>query len=78
MGHNKNILYCVLDRVLEFSDRTFQERVWLRGEGPEVSDYGECLDDFNTVSESIIKNPKRFNLTEKQQQNFISNISLVK
>ena len=33
----------VLSVVKEISDETFQTRVWLRGEGPEVSSFEEAI-----------------------------------
>jgi hypothetical protein len=36
----------VVNVLEEFSSREFQERVWLRGEGPEVSSYDEAVNRF--------------------------------
>lgn len=32
-----------LDNIQCLASKSFQERVWLRGEGPEVSDYNEAI-----------------------------------
>jgi len=36
----------VVKVLTEFSSQEFQERVWLRGEGPEVSSYEEAVNRF--------------------------------
>jgi len=39
-----NITYSHIEQCLkELSDSEFQQRVWLRGEGPEVSSYSEVV-----------------------------------
>ena len=34
---------CVLSTIVQIGDREFQERVWLRGDGPEVSSWEEII-----------------------------------
>jgi hypothetical protein len=40
-----NSLCGLLDSIEELCDRAFQDRVWLRGAGPEVSCYTEAMAD---------------------------------
>ena len=36
----------LIDTVTDFASSEYQERVWRRGEGPEVSSYGEAREFF--------------------------------
>lgn len=43
MRLNKNAIEHIELCLKQLSDKEFQERVWLRGEGPEVSSYAEVV-----------------------------------
>lgn len=55
-----------LKNISHFSNREYQERVWVRAEGPECYDIDEAVLDFLEYGEIILSNPKQFNLSEKQ------------
>lgn len=48
------------------SDKEYQKRVWLRGEGPEVDDFDETVCHFSQEANGIIANYKDFGITEVQ------------
>jgi hypothetical protein len=64
----KQILACCLDIIKDISDKEYQKRVWIRGEGPEVDDFDETVCNFFQDGDGIIKNYKDFGLTEHQYQ----------
>lgn len=61
----KNFLVSV---IKEISDQEFQERIWLRGEGPEISSADELFcnffDDINI--EEVMKNYKKYEISNSQ------------
>lgn len=56
-------------RIMEhISDKDYQKRVWIRGEGPEVDDFDETVCHFSQEGDGIIEKYKDFGLTEHQYQ----------
>ena len=55
-----------LRNVSHISDKEYQERVWLRGEGPEVDDFGETVCYFFDAGDPILKQYKAYHITEDQ------------
>ncbi len=53
----------IIDHI---SDKDYQERVWIRGEGPEVDDFDETVCHFSQEGDGIIEKYKEFGLTEMQ------------
>ena len=64
----KTILEEFLHVVCSISDKSFQERIWIRGEGPEVDDFTETVCDFFDLGECIFDRYEEYNLTEQQQE----------
>jgi hypothetical protein len=64
----KQILTSVLETVEGISNKEYQERVWIRGEGPEVDDFDETVNFFFLDGEGVIEKYKEFELTEDQYQ----------
>ena len=64
----KTILEGFLITVCIISDKSFQERIWIRGEGPEVDDFTETVCDFFDLGECIFDRYEEYNLTEQQQE----------
>lgn len=64
----QNIKEFLIQLILELSDKEYQERVWLTGEGPEIGSAGEFLcnffDDLNL--EEIIENYKKYEIYNYQ------------
>ena len=54
-------------RVVEgFSSSRYQQRVWVRGEGPEVDDFDDSINNFFEGCDGILVDHQNFGLTEKQ------------
>ena len=64
--HREPILETFLDTVDGISDKKYQERVWIRAEGPEWDDLGETYNYFFDNGEPIIDEYKKHKLTEVQ------------
>ena len=50
------------------SDKDYQIRIWIGGEGPEVDDFDETVCHFFQEGDGIIEKYKDFGLTENQVQ----------
>lgn len=55
----------IMDHI---SDKEYQKRVWIRGEGPEVDDFDETVCHFSQEGDGIIEKYTDFGLTEHQCQ----------
>jgi hypothetical protein len=64
----KQILKCLLETIEGISDKEYQKRVWIRGEGPEVDDFDETVCHFFQEGDGVIEKYKEFGLTEQQYQ----------
>ena len=64
----KTILEGFLITVCIISDKSFQERIWIRGEGPEVHSFDDGVNDFFDLGECIFDRYEEYNLTEQQQE----------
>lgn len=62
----KQILISVLETIEDISDKEYQKRVWIRGEGPEVDDFDETCCNFFGDGDPLLENYKDFGLTESQ------------
>ena len=64
----KTILEEFLTTVCIISDKSFQERIWIRAEGPEEIDFTETVCFFFDEGECIFDRYEEYNLTEQQQE----------
>lgn len=62
------ILASFLRIISRISDIEYQERVWIRGEGPEVDDFDETVDFFFDIDDVVLQDYKNYNISEKQHQ----------
>ena len=62
----KNILIRILEIIVAISDKEYQRRVWIRGEGPEVDDFGEAVCGYSSLTGSIFKNYKEYGISDIQ------------
>ncbi len=69
--YKQQILKCFLETVAEISDEDFQERIWVKGLGPECSSFEEAICHFFDDGEPILKNYKEFKITDKQYEEVI-------
>lgn len=69
MKINRNqILASCLEVIHGISNKEYQERVWIRGEGPECDDFDETMCNFFQDGDGIINNYKDFNITSEQYE----------
>src|SRR3990167_9078854 len=68
MINYQQILKSFLDTIHEISDPSFQERVWVKGIGPECSSFEEAICNYFDYNENIIRDYKLFGLSDIQRQ----------
>ena len=67
MEINRNqILISVLETIEGISDKEYQKRVWIHGEGPECDDFDETCCNFFGDGDPLLENYKAFEITEHQ------------
>ena len=66
--NRKQIMATFLSILDNISDKDYQKRIWIRGEGPEVDDFDETCCHFFQEGEGIIEEYKDFGLTEYQYE----------
>ncbi len=62
----KQIIDALLGIIDHLSDKEYQERVWVRGKGPEVDDFDETCCNFFPEGDDVIEKYKDFGITEAQ------------
>ena len=62
----KEIVEGLLDTISGIADIKYQERIWIKGKGPEVDDYTETSCYITAEGEDIVKNYQFFGITESQ------------
>jgi len=60
------ILNEFLTNIFGISNKEYQKRVWILGEGPECDDFVETVCDFADTWAPISDDYKNFNITESQ------------
>ena len=53
----------VVDHI---SDKEYQRRIWIRGEGPECDDFDETCCHFFDDGDPVLENYKDFGITDSQ------------
>ena len=66
--NKKRIIKQHLTNICHISDKKYQRRVWIRGEGPECDDFDETVNYFFGEMDSILEEHKSFSITENQYQ----------
>lgn len=61
-----------LKHLSHIQDKEYQKRIWIRGEGPEVDDFGETVNNFSDLGDLILENYKDYGITETQYDFLIS------
>ena len=64
----KQILASFLETIKGISDKKYQIRVWICGEGSECDDFTETVCHFGQEGDGIIEDYKDFGLTDAQLQ----------
>jgi hypothetical protein len=57
-----------LRNISHISDKEYQRRIWIRGEGPECDDFDETCCHFFDDGDPILDHYKDFWITENQYQ----------
>ena len=64
--NRKYILSEFLRNISHISDKEYQKRVWIRGEGPECDDFDETVCHFFDDGDPILKNYKDYGINDSQ------------
>lgn len=64
--NRKQIMETFLRIIHHISDKEYQKRVWIKGEGPEVDDFDETVCHFSQEGDGILEKYKDFGLSEDQ------------
>ncbi len=64
--NRKQIMETFIRIMDHISDKEYQKRIWIRGEGPECDHFDETCCDFFGDGDSIIENYKDFGITDNQ------------
>lgn len=68
----KQILVSFLETIEGISDKEYQKRVWIRGEGPEIDDFDETVNNFSDLGDPILEDYRNYEITEVQYHLLIS------
>ena len=61
-----SVLNGFLRIISRISDKSYQERVWIRGEGPEFDDFTETVCFFFEIGDYILSDYKSYGITTQQ------------
>ena len=67
----KQILEEFLKNIGRLADEKYQERVWVRAEGPECNDIDDAICDFFDDGDPILEKYKDYEITISQLENII-------
>ena len=69
LTENKSKIMETFMRILDhISDKDYQMRIWIKGEGPEVDDFDETCCIFFGDGNPVLENHKDYGITENQYQ----------
>ncbi|MBF8262977.1 MAG: hypothetical protein HW387_642 [Parachlamydiales bacterium] len=60
------ILSQFLRDISHISDKEYQTRIWIRGEGPECDDFDEAVCCYSSSAESIFEEYKAYGISDIQ------------
>lgn len=66
--NRKQILETFIRIMNHISDKEYQKRIWIKGEGPEVDDFDETVCHFFQEGDGILEDHKAFGITKEQQK----------
>jgi hypothetical protein len=64
----KQILHGFIDIFTRISNKEYQKRIWINGEGPEVDAFDDIVNEFFIECDSILENYRDFGITDSQHQ----------
>jgi hypothetical protein len=65
-GTKQNVLNNFLQVLFGISNKRHQERVWIRGEGPECDDFTETVCFFFEIGDFILEDYKSYGISKEQ------------
>ena len=68
MGSRNSALNALLEEIALISDKEYQRRIWIRGEGPECDDFDETVCRYYDVIDRILEKKAEFGLSDIQYQ----------
>ncbi len=69
-ARKKQSLDCFIENIARMSDKEYQERVWVRAEGPECDNIDENIGHFFD-EDYVLKKYKDFGITEIQYKSLM-------
>ncbi len=64
----KQIIEAFMNNVKYISDKEYQRRAWIKGEGPKATSFDETVCNFFQDGDGIIDKYQEFELTESQYE----------
>ena len=62
------IMKFLLEIINDLTDKEYQKRIWIRGEGPEVDSFDDAVCNFFDTADHVVQNHKDYKLTNEQYQ----------
>ena len=57
-----------LRHISHITDKDYQKRIWIRGEGPECQAFDDAVCDFFDIGDPILDDYKEFGITNSQYE----------
>lgn len=64
----KEILEGFIDIFTRISNKEYQKRIWVKGEGAQIDDFDDTVCDFFGECDAILENYKNFGITDHQYE----------
>ena len=64
----KQIVKGFINVFARISNAEYQQRIWIKGEGPECDDFDDTVCDFFDQGDPILENYKELGITETQYE----------
>jgi len=52
--------------IHHISDKEYQRRIWIRGEGLECSNFGDAVNNYASDAVEILQNYKKYGISQTQ------------
>jgi hypothetical protein len=66
--NKRDIIEAFIETFTRFSDKDYQRRIWVKGEGPECDDFTETICQLYDIGYPILEDYKNFGITNSQYQ----------
>ena len=64
----EKMLKNLMETIVSISDKEYQKRVWIQGNGPEIDDFDETVCKFFDNGNPILNEYRKCDITENQYQ----------